>query len=109
MVSTSEHAIIVLHASFPIDSERRDEALDHVETLVEQSNQEDGVIEYRAAVDIEDENTIRIFEQYEDAEAVDVHNQTEHFQAFEERLPELLAGEPTVIRFEVSDATTLEL
>jgi quinol monooxygenase YgiN len=91
------------------DPERRDEAPDHVETLVQESNGEDGVIEYRAVVDVEDENTIRFFEQYDDAETVEAHNQTEHFQTFEERLPELLASEPLVIQFEITDATTLEL
>ena len=101
--------MIVLHASFPVDPDRRDEALGLVETLVEQSNQEDGIIEYRAAVDVQDGNTIRFFEQHEDAAALEAHNQTEHFQAFEEKLPELLAGEPAVVQFEVSDATELDL
>lgn len=101
--------MIVLHASFPVDPARRDEALEFVETLVEQSNQEDGMIDYRAAVDVEDENTIRFFERYEDEEALAAHNRTEHFQALEEKLPELLAGEPEVLQFDVSDATELEL
>lgn len=101
--------MIVLHAVFPIDPARREEALNHIETLVEASNTEEGMIEYRAAVDVQDENTIRFFEQYEDAEAFEAHTETEHFQAFEEQLPDLLAGEPEVMRFEVSDASELEL
>lgn len=101
--------MIVLHAVFPIDPARREEALDHIETLVEGSNTEEGMIEYRAAVDVQDENTIRFFEQYEDAEAFEAHTESEHFQRFEEHLPDLLAGEPEVMRFEVSDATELEL
>ena len=101
--------MIVLHASFPFDPAHRDEALELVANLVEQSNREDGIIEYRAAVDVQDENTIRFFEQYEDAAGVEAHNETAHFQAFEEKLPELLAGEPEVVQFEVSDATELEL
>jgi quinol monooxygenase YgiN len=101
--------MIVLHAVFPVDPAHRDEALAHIETLVEESNTEDGMIEYRAAVDVQDENTIRFFEQYEDAEAFEAHSETDHYQAFEEELPELLAGEPEVMRFEVSDATELEL
>lgn len=101
--------MIVLHASFPVDPAQRAEAVELAETLVEQSNQEDGMIEYRAAVDVEDENTIRFFEQYEDEDALAAHNQTPHFQEFEKRLPDLLAGEPEVLKFEVSDATELEL
>jgi len=101
--------MIVLHASFPIDPAKRDEALDLASELVEQSNEEPGAIDYRAAVDVEDEHTIRFFEQYEDADALAAHQETAHFQRFEERLPDLLAGDPRVTQFEVSDATELEL
>lgn len=101
--------MIVLYATLPIDPSRRNEALDITEELVEASNQEDGTIDYRATVDIQDENTIRFFEQYEDEEALGAHNQSEHFQKLEEELPDLLAGEPEVVQFEVSEATELEL
>lgn len=101
--------MIVLHASFPIDPARREEALEHAERLVEQSNREAGMIEYRAAVDIQDENLLRFFERYEDPEAFEAHTETSHFQEFEERLPELLAGEPEVTQFEVSEATDVDL
>jgi quinol monooxygenase YgiN len=97
--------VIVLHATFPLDPETRDEALD----LVEQSQQEDGMIDYRAATDIADPNVVRFFEQYEDAAAFEAHSQTDHFQKFEARLPDLLAGEPEVLQFEVDSATELEL
>ena len=101
--------MIVLHATFPIDPERREDALDLADHLVEQSNREDGVIDYRAAVDVQDANRIRFFEQYEDAAAVEAHEESDHFQRFEAELPDLLAGEPEVLRFEVSDVTELDL
>jgi len=101
--------MIVLHASFPIDPERRAEALELVERLVEQSNEEEGMIEYRATTDVQDENLVRFFEQYESEEAFLAHTQTDHFQEFEAQLPDLLAGEPEVLRFDVSEATELDL
>lgn len=101
--------MIVLHASFPIDPDRRDEALELVDDLVEQSQAEDGMIEYRATTDVQDPNVIRFFEQYEDAEAFESHTETAHFQEFEAALPDLLAGEPEVIQFDVDSATELEL
>ncbi len=100
--------MIVLHAVFPIEPDSLDEALDHAETLVEESNEEEGTIEYRAAVDVEDDSTIRFFERYEDAEAFEAHTRTDHFRAFEAALPDLLAGEPRVTRFDVDSATELE-
>lgn len=101
--------MIVLHASFPIDRSKRDEALELIEGLVEASNREEGMVEYRAAADVQDENTIRFFERYEDEAAFKHHTQTDHFQAFEARLPELLAGQPAVHRFDVNEATELDV
>lgn len=101
--------MLVLHAAFPIEDAKLDEALDLATTLVEESNKEDGMIDYRATQDLHDETTIRFFEQYEDADAFEAHMQTDHFQTFEDRLPDLLAGDPEIIQFEVSDATELDL
>lgn len=101
--------MIVLHATFPLDPAKRDEALELIEALVEQSQQEDGMIDYRAAADVSDPNLVRFFEQYEDAAAFEAHSQTEHFREFEAALPDLLAGEPEIHRFEVDSATELEL
>lgn len=101
--------MIVLQASFPIAPDRRDEALDIIEDLVEQSRAEDGMIEYRATTDVIDSHVVRFFEQYEDNAAFEAHTQTVHFQEFEDALPDLLAGEPEVLRFDVDDITELEL
>ncbi|WP_121821084.1 putative quinol monooxygenase [Halostella salina] len=101
--------MIVLHASFPIDPDKREEALDLIEDLVEQSQAEDGMIDYRATTDVNDPNVVRFFEQYEDEAAFEAHTQTDHFQEFEAALPDLLAGEPEILRFDVESATELDL
>lgn len=101
--------MIVVHAAFPIDPDDREEALELAEQLVEESNREPGTIEYRATTDVTDGNVLRFVERYEDAEAFEAHTRTEHFREFEERLPDLLAGDPEVRRFEVDDAAELEL
>jgi quinol monooxygenase YgiN len=101
--------MIVLHAMFPMDPASRDEAFDLFENLVEESQKEAGVIDYRAATDISDPNVVRFFEQYEDEAAFESHMGSEHVQAFQEALPDLLGGEPEVRRFEVESATDLEL
>jgi len=101
--------MIVIHAVFPIDSDSRDQALDQFRTLAEQSRTEDGILDYRVTTDIEQPNQVRIFEQYEDEAAFGSHGESDHFQAFEEQLPEFLAGEPTVTRFDVDSASDLDL
>jgi quinol monooxygenase YgiN len=101
--------MIVLHASFPIDSDKREEALDLIEDLVEQSQAEEGMIDYRATADVNDPNVVRFFEQYEDEAVFKAHTQTDHFHEFEAALPDLLAGEPEILRFDVESATELDL
>ncbi|MFB6117639.1 putative quinol monooxygenase [Halosegnis sp.] len=101
--------MLVVHAEFPVQEERREEALELVDTLVDESNEEPGVITYRAATDVQDPNVVRFFEQYEDADAFAAHAESAHFQEFEEQLPKLLAGEPRVVRFDVDSAAELDL
>lgn len=101
--------MIVIQATFPIAPERHDEATALLQELAEQSRTEPGVIQYRVAADIEDSNTFRFFERYEDEAAFGKHAETDHFERFESALPDLLAGEPTVTRFDAESATDLEL
>lgn len=54
-------------------------------------------------------NVVRFFEQYEDNAAFEAHSETDQVQRFEAALPDLLAGESEVRRFEVESATELEL
>lgn len=101
--------MLVIHAVFPIDPEQRAKAIEMSREIAEKSRAEAGVIEYRVAADVEDEQTLRFFERYEDEAAFLDHTQTEHFEEFEGAIPELLAGEPTVMRFDVEEASELEV
>lgn len=101
--------MLVVHAEMPIDPDHRDQALEHVRTLVEASQTEDGTIEYRAATDLSDPNLVRIVERYEDTAAFESHMESDHYREFEGVIADLLAGEPTVMRFEVESASELEL
>ncbi|MCT9096036.1 putative quinol monooxygenase [Haloarchaeobius sp. HME9146] len=101
--------MLVIHAVFPIDPDRRDEALEQFQTLAEQSRAEEGAIDYRVTTNIERPNEIRVFEQYEDEAAFGAHAESDHFKKLEAALPDLLAGEPSVTRFDVDSATELEV
>ncbi len=101
--------MIVLHAMFPIDLNRRTEALDLIEDLAEQSRQEEGIIKYHATIDITDPHLIWFFELYKNEAAFTAHTETAHFREFEEALPRLLSGEPTIHQFEVEDVSDIKL
>lgn len=96
--------MVVIHATLTLDTETREEAVDHIRSLVDASNEEPGVIDYWAGIDVHDEGTVRFFEHYDDDAAFQAHLETEHYQAFEARLPDYLADTPTVMKYEISDA-----
>ena len=100
--------MIVLHAEVPIAPEHREDALETIRDLVEQSRAEEGMIDYRATTDVEEPNTVRFFEHYEDEAAMEAHLETDHYRSFAKSLPEWLAGEPEVLKFEVGEVTELE-
>jgi len=101
--------MIVVTATLPIDSDTREDALERIQNLVEQCQDDEGTLEYRAATDIADPNLVRFFERYEDEAALEAHTQTDHYQEFSAALPELLAGKPEITRYEVDSATDVEL
>lgn len=102
-----DRAMIVMHATVPIDPDDREAALELVRDLAQASREEDGVIDYRVATDAEDPNTVRVFEQYEDDDAVDAHMSSDHFQSFQDDIAAHLAGEPTLYRFDVDSKMQL--
>ena len=93
--------MIVMHAELPVDPDSHEEAVSLVTELAERSRQEPGVIEYRAATDIEDGTTIRVLERYEDEDALEDHMASDHFGAFQSSVTGVLAGAPSLRRFDV--------
>lgn len=93
--------MLILYAVLPLEPEHRDEALAATREIAEQSRQEPGVIDYRATTDVEQPNVLRFVEQYEDADALQAHLETDHYAEYEETVIEgMLAGEPELHRFE---------
>ncbi|OSI12390.1 putative quinol monooxygenase [Neisseria canis] len=62
--------------------EHRSELLEVLRNLVAASRKEAGNIRYDSHQDTENENRFVFFENWQNAEAVDRHNASEHFQSF---------------------------
>ncbi|WP_121823424.1 putative quinol monooxygenase [Halostella salina] len=84
--------MIYVHTTIPFDPERIDDAKDLVADLAERSRDEPGTVRYRAMTDLDDDSTIRFFEQYEDEAAWRAHTETDHYRRFVDRLPDLVDG-----------------
>ncbi len=100
-------SMVVMHSEVPIDPAFREAAMELMAWMAAESRAENGVIDYRVTADIEDPNTLRIIEQYEDDEAARSHESSEHLEAFQEKMEPYLAGEAVLHRFAVTEKTTL--
>ncbi|MFC6719861.1 putative quinol monooxygenase [Natrialbaceae archaeon GCM10025810] len=100
--------MFVVHGTVPIDPDSREEARKFFAELAEKSRAEDGIVDYRVAMDVDDPSVFRFTEQYEDEDAFETHMQTEHVQAFEERLADWVAGEIDATQFDVESSSELE-
>jgi len=100
--------MIVLHSKYRFKPERRERALELVDKMVAESRQEEGVVDYVAAVDHDDHAVVHFFDQYEDSAALAEHGKKDHVQQFSSELPELLATEPEITQFHVEKRSALD-
>lgn len=99
--------MLVLHARMELEPDRREEARSVVADLAADSRGEPGVIDYRVGEDVEATGELHFLERYDDHDALEAHQETDHYRAFDERRDELVVGPADVTIYEIEDATTL--
>jgi len=93
--------MIIVHGTFPIKSEIREEAIEAMKKMAGSSRSEIGCLTYEFYVGLSNPNTILLFQEWESVEALERHWETSHMVDFLEQLPHLLAGEVATRRYEV--------
>lgn len=73
-------------------------------SMVEATRAETGCISYAFYGDLTDPNTFFIFEEWESEEALARHFETAHMAAFQQQLPDLVAGGMAIKRYQVASA-----
>jgi len=101
--------MLVLHATMHVEPARRERVLEMLESLVETSRQDSGVVSYQAAVDVLDPTVIHFREVYEDEAGFEDHLHSEHVQAFEDEITEYLTTERDIRKFDVESVEQLDL
>src|SRR3954471_3243175 len=90
--------MIVIAGKVTIKPEHRDEALRQAQQMSAMSEAEAGCLSYRFYGELTDSNTFFVFEQWENAEALQQHFQSPHFQTFGTYLAFMLAKPMTIQR-----------
>jgi len=99
--------VIVVAGTARIRPEKRDAARTAAQRVAEATRAEPGNLAYRFAFDVDDENVVHLFEEWESAEALEEHFATSHLAEFVTVLAEVLEGEPAIVRYEVTDSAPL--
>ncbi|MCO0861184.1 putative quinol monooxygenase [Staphylococcus pasteuri] len=88
--------MMIINAKIKILEEKRDEYLKLMESLVEETRKEDGVLYYSHFEDVQERNTFVIVENYVDETAINSHMESPHFQNFNNKVKEYVAEEPVI-------------
>jgi quinol monooxygenase YgiN len=94
--------MIVVAGAFPVDGSKHDAIVEAANAMRAATIAEDGCIEYRFSFATDDANTVLVFEEWRDQEALTAHFATPHMTAFQSRIVEFLVGRPSVSRYEAS-------
>ncbi|MGM0803964.1 MAG: putative quinol monooxygenase [Bacillota bacterium] len=89
--------MIIIHAGLTVQKDKEEAFLAEVKTLVEASRAESGNIQYDLKKDTEKEATYMMVEVWENQEAVQNHNTSEHFVAFGKKAASFMAA-PTDVK-----------
>ena len=93
--------MIIVHGTFPVKVEVRDDALELMRQMAKASQEEEGCISYEFYVGLTDPNTLLLFQEWESVDALQGHFETGHMEEFLKLLPNFLDGEVATRRYEV--------
>lgn len=100
--------MIIVHGTFPVKPELREDALELMHRMAIASRGENGCISYEFYVGLSDPNKLLLFQEWESVEALQGHFDTEHMEDFLKVLPDVLDGEVTTRRYEVRTADEMD-
>jgi quinol monooxygenase YgiN len=93
--------MIIVHGMIPIRPDCRERALKLARGMSEATRAEPGCISYDFYVGLSDPNTLMLFQEWENMDALMRHFQTAHMEEFLRRLPTVVSGEIITRRYAV--------
>lgn len=100
--------MIIVHGTFPVKPELREDALELMHKMAVASRTEFGCISYEFYVGLTDPNKLLLFQEWESVDALQGHFDTDHMEDFLKVLPEVLDGEVTTRRYEVRSSDEID-
>jgi quinol monooxygenase YgiN len=94
--------MIVIAGHVALDPAKREPAIAAAREMMEETRKEQGCISYTFSADLDEPGRFRIFEEWEDDEALRAHFTSPHLARFQQAVGGLGVREMAVQRYEVS-------
>lgn len=94
--------MIKIVAEWFVKPESRDKFLELCEEIIEGTRAEAGNISYALHENISDRNHLTFIEEWKDQDAIDFHNNSEHFVKIVPQLKDLCSDKPRIILYTVN-------
>lgn len=94
--------MIIVKGSFPVKQDQQPEALELVQALAKSSRVERGCLAYEVYLQADEPRVIVVWQQWIDLDALEIHFGSEHVDVFLDAIPDMIDGEVTSARFDVS-------
>jgi quinol monooxygenase YgiN len=85
-----------INARITVKPDAIDQFLSYANLIVLASNLEQGCLVYNLYQEVGIPSSFIFYEEYENQEAVDFHNSTNHFKTFIGQITEILEGSPVI-------------
>lgn len=101
--------MIIVKGILPVKADQQQAAVELVERLVEASLLEPGCLSYEVYQKLHQPDTLVIWQQWSDINALEGHFATDHVDEFLEAIPDLIDGEVESFRFGVQSMDELDM
>lgn len=101
--------MVIVKGVIPVRDEVRESALSLVQSLARSARDEEGCLSYEVYVQADSPRVIMLWQQWTDLDALEQHFDSDHLDAFLDRIPDMIDGEVHSLRFDVADEDGGEL
>lgn len=95
--------MVIVKGVIPVRDEVRESALSLVQSLARSARDEEGCLSYEVYVQADSPRVIMLWQQWTDLDALEQHFDSDHLDAFLDRIPDMIDGEVHSLRFDVAD------
>ena len=99
--------MLVIAGRIRLDPARREAALEAARQVMQETRKETGCISYTFSADLLEEGLFHLFEEWQDAQALDAHFKTPHMAAFQGAMAGFGIREMRIQRYEVASVKSL--